>query len=130
MTRRIWNLLTGALLLAAAGCTGCGTERLEPEAFGQRMAADTQAVLVDVRQPAEYAEGHLHGALLMDWLDTAAFARTLATLDASKTYYVYCQRGVRSRKAAARMQKEGLNVVELKGGYAAWAAAGRPTERP
>lgn len=117
--------------LAALGlCTGCTAQSkvtvLEPQAFIEAVEADTSAVILDVRRPEEYADGHLDKAVNIDWLNQNAFSAALPTLDKSRTYYVYCRSGRRSNAAATKMQEAGFKVFDMAGGYLRWTSEGRP----
>ena len=81
---------------------------LAPKAFQAAFQADSTAVILDVRRPSEFAEGHLKGAILLDWLSDKAFVEGLAKLDKSRTHYVYCRRGHRSHAGAASSYVRGL----------------------
>lgn len=93
---------------------------LEPAEYISTLNADKKALLLDVRRPEEYAEGHLPGATLLDVTDNEAFVSGIKKLDKEKTIYIYCRSGRRSRTAAKILTDEGFNVVDLKGGYNAW----------
>lgn len=101
-------------------------EVLEPQAFIERVKADTSAIILDVRQPEEFAEGHLAQAINLDWLNQTVFINGLAKLNKQKTYYVYCRSGRRSQAAAGKLKAEGFQVVDLKGGYLHWVELGLP----
>lgn len=101
-------------------------EVLEPQAFIERAKADSSAILLDVRQPEEFAEGHLAQAINLDWLNQTVFINGLAKLNKQKTYYVYCRSGRRSQAAAGKLKAEGFQVVDLKGGYLHWVEVGMP----
>ena len=101
-------------------------EVLEPQAFIERVKADTSAIILDVRQPEEFAEGHLAQAINLDWLNQTVFINGLAKLNKQKTYYVYCRSGRRSQAAAGKLKAEGFQVVDLKGGYLHWVEVGMP----
>lgn len=93
--------------LAAIGLfTGCNAQSqvkvLVPEAFITAVEGDTTAVILDVRRPSEYAEGHLAKAINIDWLNQEAFSKALPTLDKRRTYYVYCRSGRRRNEDAGR----------------------------
>jgi rhodanese-related sulfurtransferase len=78
------------------------------------------AVLVDVRTPEEFQEGHLENALNINWFDDD-FAEQFKDLDKRKTIYVYCKVGGRSAKAQERLKALGFkSVVNLTGGYDAY----------
>ena len=75
------------------------------------------AVLIDVRTPEEYAEGHLDNAININWYDEN-FMNELKTIEKEKTIYVYCKKGGRSASAAEMLNSSGYtNVIDLLGGY-------------
>ncbi len=77
-----------------------------------------QYQLVDVRQPGEYAKGHLPGALLLPLGDLAARA---AELDGDKQTIVYCRSGVRSKTACQILARLGFDqVLDMKGGITSY----------
>ena len=98
------------------------------EEFDQlRQQKDT--VVLDVRTAAEYADGHLKDAVLLDFR-AADFADKVGKLDKGKTYLVHCASGGRSAKACAKMEGLGFKqVVNLEGGLGAWKDAGKPVEK-
>lgn len=117
-------LLSVTLLMAACG-TSSSQERMNVTKFQKEIASHPDGVVLDVRTPEEVAKGHLKGAVNIDY-KSSAFETSLASLDKSKTYYVYCAAGVRSDKAAAVMKEKGFkNVYTLEGGIQAWTAAGQ-----
>ncbi|NLE72594.1 MAG: rhodanese-like domain-containing protein [Actinomycetales bacterium] len=100
-------------------------DRLSPEELADLAAADGVVVL-DVRTPEEYAQGHLPGAVNLD-VSAPDFAGRAARLDPAATYAVYCRTGVRSQTAVAALRDAGIaSVVDLDGGIVAWAEAGLP----
>ncbi len=83
-------------------------------------------VVLDVRTPEEFAEGHLAGAVLVDFYD-ADFADQLAALDPEVPYLVYCRSGNRSGQTLSIMEQLGFSsAVDVDGGIVAWAGAGLP----
>jgi phage shock protein E len=73
-------------------------------------------VLLDVRTPEEFAEGHVPGAINID-VKNENFSDKISKLDANKNYYIYCRTGVRAKLATEKMQEKGLNnVVSFKDG--------------
>lgn len=90
------------------------------------LAADPTVTIVDVRTPAEFADGHIDRAQLVDFTDPS-FTAQISQLDRSATYLVYCHSGNRSGQATAVMAQLGFtNVSNLDGGISAWQAAGAP----
>ena len=89
---------------------------------------DGDAVLVDVRTPGEYEQGHLENALNVDFLD-AEFTSRMQEFKPSQTIYVYCKVGGRSAKAASLLDSLGFKkVVDLTGGYDAYKLAQNPVD--
>lgn len=97
-----------------------GLPRLIPPRIGPKELEGFDAALVlDVRNKTEYAQGHIPGAHQL------SAGRLLANLDAlptEGTVVSYCQTGARNSVAAGLLRRAGYDVVELDGGYADWAA--------
>ena len=125
MKKLLFSILA-ALGLFANAQSQSEVEVLEPQAFIERVKADTSAIILDVRQPEEFAEGHLAQAINLDWLNQTVFINGLAKLNKQKTYYIYCRSGRRSQAAAGKLKAEGFQVVDLKGGYLHWVELGLP----
>ena len=125
MKKLLFSILA-ALGLFANAQSQSEVEILEPQAFIERVKADTSAIILDVRQPEEFAEGHLAQAINLDWLKQTVFINGLAKLNKQKTYYIYCRSGRRSQAAAGKLKAEGFQVVDLKGGYLHWVEVGMP----
>lgn len=144
MQRRPLALLATAVLALAMGVSGCASDSADgvsvtagptasaaPAAGATLDAADFAAALkspdtaiIDVRTPAEFAEGHLPGAVNID-VQSPDFAGQVAGLDPSIPYAVYCRSGNRSQVAIDVMAQNGLtNVYHLGGGIGAWQQAG------
>lgn len=116
---------TTAAVLDGAAVDGIGT--ISPQ-DAAALADDPPAdlVVLDVRTPEEFAEGHLDGALLVDFYDDD-FAAQLAALDPAVPYLVYCRSGNRSGQTLAIMDELGFeSAVDVDGGIVAWAGAGLP----
>lgn len=94
-----------------------------------KLRADKKNVVLDVRTPEEFAEGHIPGAVNVDF-NAPDFQKKIAELDKSKTYLVHCAGGVRSAKACTAMDKVAFkSVVNLEPGFRAWEKAGKPVEK-
>lgn len=97
---------------------------IEPEEFEKGMKRN-KAFLLDVRQPQEFEQGHIEGAVNINFFDPT-FKSQLLGLDKGKHYYMYCKNDTRSQRAAEFMlQNDYQNVFVLNGGYEAWKAAGK-----
>mgnify|MGYP000886905798 CR=1 FL=1 len=74
--------------------------------------------LIDVREPAEFARGHIRGAVN---IPLSQLAERIGEIPADRKIFVYCQSGVRSRRAARMLKKRGCrDIVHLNGGLASW----------
>jgi sulfur-carrier protein adenylyltransferase/sulfurtransferase len=85
------------------------------------------ARLVDVREPHEYAAGHIHGAELVPLATVEATARDW---NREQDVVLICRSGARSGRAADLLVSLGfLRVHNMIGGMIAYAAAGLPVTR-
>lgn len=93
-----------------------------------RLLNAGKLLLIDVREPAEYASERIPGAVLypLSTFDAAALPD-----DESRRVVFHCGTGQRSLVAAERRLAAGqLNAAHLGGGLAAWKAAGLPVITP
>nr|MCR5626275.1 rhodanese-like domain-containing protein [Lachnospiraceae bacterium] len=76
-------------------------------------------IILDVRRPGEFAEGHIPGAINVANEDIGQ--EEIAELpDKKQTIYVYCRSGRRSKEASAKLVANGYeNIVEC-GGFNSW----------
>ncbi|SRR6266545_3801872 len=94
-----------------------------------KLRADKQNVVLDVRTKKEFEAGHIPGALNID-VSAADFEAKVAKLEKDKTYLVHCGAGVRSVKACEKMNQLNFpKLVNLEGGFRAWEKAGKPVEK-
>lgn len=94
----------------------------------QKIIQSGKATVIDVRTPAEFADGHIPGAKNFDIYDSG-FTEAIRALPTSAMYIVNCQSGGRSAKACGKMQEFGLvGTLNLEGGFSAWKKAGLPVE--
>lgn len=104
---------------------------ISPADAEARVKAGT-AVLIDVREPDEWAGGVAEPALLCSFSDLRGpRAQWQAVLEGNrdKELILYCASGARSGVAAGMLRKEGFNVVNA-GGFGGWRAAGLPVRTP
>lgn len=92
------------LTLSLSGCSS------------QNVDMSTVTAIIDVRTPAEYASGHVDGAINIDWEGTT-FADEVAALDKNGVYVLYCRSGNRAGQAKAAMEQMGFTNVTNLGGY-------------
>lgn len=78
------------------------------------------AVIIDVRMPQEFEQGHIEGAININFFDPE-FKHQLLDLDRDKTYYLYCKNETRSYRSMKFMETNDFkHVYMLKGGYEEW----------
>jgi rhodanese-related sulfurtransferase len=83
--------------------------------------------LLDVREPDEYAAGHIPGITLIPMGEVAS---RLAELPRDKEIVVTCRTGNRSAQVADLLREQGFtNVHNMTGGIVAWEEAGYPVEQ-
>ncbi|MEL6923817.1 MAG: rhodanese-like domain-containing protein [Bacteroidota bacterium] len=96
---------------------------LSPVAFRQMLEQSEDAILIDVRTPAEFATGHIEGAINIDYLGDG-FWEKMETLPVEKTYFVYCRTHRRSTRACTLMANGGFDrsrIYNMNGGYSEWS---------
>jgi len=99
----------------------------EAKALIDRNAVSADFIILDVRTPSEYAQGHIPGAVNLDYY--ASFEASLSAFDKTKTYLVYCRTGNRSASAARLMLDNGFAAIyNMQGGINAWISGGLPLE--
>jgi rhodanese-related sulfurtransferase len=105
--------------------------RVDPSAAAAEIATG-QAVLVDVREPGEWAGGVAEGAALLPLGDLqTGRGKWGPFLDQNRhrRLFLYCQSGSRSGFAAAKLRREGFDAVNA-GTFHAWRRAGRKVVAP
>ncbi|QWW20722.1 rhodanese-like domain-containing protein [Schaalia sp. 19OD2882] len=87
----------------------------ESSSASQSSSPAASTVLLDVRTPEEFAEGHLEGATNID-VQSPDFADKIAALDKDADYTLYCRSGRRAGQAKALMEQAGFTKVSNAGG--------------
>lgn len=96
---------------------GFGVKTISADELAERMNAD-KPVVIDVREPSEFAEWHVPGARNIPLANLAAAARTL---DPAAETLLICRSGHRSARAAKQLSRAGFErVYSVKGGTLAW----------
>ena len=94
-----------------------------------KAVSDTSYVVVDVRTPAEHAEGHIPGTQFnIDVLEDSYTKTALKVLPKDRPVALYCRSGNRSKNAARILAENGYQVLELGTGFRGWSAAGKKVE--
>ncbi|MBK9639146.1 MAG: thioredoxin [Bacteroidetes bacterium] len=126
------TLVLSFLVAACQQSTNKGksvNEKVSIEQFEKLLIEKSNAIILDVRTPEEFAAGHVKSAVNLNIHD-ATFKNELAKLDKSKPVLVYCKSGSRSAAAASQMEAMGFNeVYNFGGGMLAWSNAEKPIVR-
>ncbi len=94
---------------------------LTQQEWTAQQAANQESIIIDVRSAEEFSDGHIPNAELLDIRNPQEFMDGVATLDESKTYFVYCRSGARSAQACQIFKQQGLSsCFNLLGGIMEW----------
>ena len=112
--------------LFVTGCSGSESNAMKLDVGGfAAKIAESDVVVLDVRTPMEFAEGHLENAINIDF-QSDSFEADISKLDRDTAYAVYCRSGNRSGQAVKVMAGLGFtNLYDLDGGVIDWVAAGQ-----
>lgn len=114
----LWPLIRG-------GAGGGSVSTLEATQLINRQ----DALVLDVREPARYAEGHILGARNVPLAELAKRAGELEKFK-NRPVIVACDSGTTSARAVRELKARGFaNAVALAGGFRAWLQGGLPMEK-
>ncbi len=91
-----------------------------------RLEEKPEPLLLDVRQPEEYREGHISGAKL---IPLPELNRRMKELARNREIICVCASGSRSQSASRQLIAEGYTVTNLRGGMNGWQRAGLPIKK-
>lgn len=99
---------------------------LEVASFEKKLFSDS--VLIDVRTPKEFKEGHIKGAINVS-VTSDDFSAIINEFPKDRPIFVYCRSGKRSTRAVNEIKTMGFpRIIELAGGFNAWVKAKQTTE--
>ncbi|MCB6184928.1 rhodanese-like domain-containing protein [Leeia sp. TBRC 13508] len=115
------------LVLAAKACI----EECSPT-FANQLMNQSKPIVIDVREPDEYMQGHLPSALhIPRGLLEFKLASAPILDNREQAFLLYCKTGGRAALATKTMLEMGYqHVISISGGWEAWQAAALPTETP
>ncbi len=111
-----------AALVATLG-TAAACSAAEGGVMSAAEALPANTMLIDVRTPGEFAEGHLDGAINIP-VELPTFTAQVALLDPDVDYLVYCRTGRRAEIAIEYMDTLGMTTTNLGSLEAASATTG------
>ncbi|WP_438497039.1 rhodanese-like domain-containing protein [Paenibacillus sp. IHBB 3054] len=96
-----------------------GLKTLNGEAFKRELEQSKEAVLIDVRESGEFKGGHIKGAKN---IPLSELNLRLGDLPKDRDLLLYCRSGMRSKRAAKILLKNGFaKIAHLNGGLGAWS---------
>ena len=118
---KIISLILALLLLS--GC-GAGAEELQYQQITQDealslMESESDYIILDVRTPGEYAEGHIKGAINIP-NETIGGAEIPELPNKDQLILVYCRSGNRSKQASQKLADLGYTMIKEFGGINSW----------
>jgi rhodanese-related sulfurtransferase len=94
---------------------------LSQKEWVSKQEKDINSVILDVRTPEEWSDGHIENAIHIDIYKGQAFVDEINALDKTKNYFVYCKAGGRSAQACSVMNQLGFDkTYNLIGGMMHW----------
>ena len=114
--KRVLPIILSALLLTAcAPGNSLGYKQITMSEAVKMMETEKNYIILDVRRPDEYAEGHIPGAINIPNEEIGS-AEIAELPDKSQLILVYCRSGRRSKEASEKLVKLGYtNIVEFGG---------------
>ena len=108
------------ILIILPSCDFDKSNLISAKDFNKMIKNDKSAIVIDVRTPEEFNNGHLRNSLNVNWFDEN-FDENLKIFNKDLPVFVYCLSGGRSSKANEKIQSLGFkNVYELDGGILEW----------
>ncbi|GIP60979.1 MULTISPECIES: rhodanese-like domain-containing protein [Paenibacillus] len=93
------------------------SKEISPQELSARLKKGEAVKMLDVREPEEWAAGHIEGA---KHIPLGQILERLGELDADEELIVICRSGNRSGLACELLEEKGFNVVNMTGGLLAW----------
>jgi len=94
---------------------------LKPAHFKTQIEQTANPCIIDIRPAADYAVGHIAGAINMDSNDLHFISTLKHLYPETETIFVYCKLGKTAKPIAEKLATNGFrNVFSLKGGITAW----------
>lgn len=105
---------------------GPSVPKLTAEELSEKLKFGKHPLVIDVRQPEEFRQGHISGAKLIPLNE---LHRRMKELPQGREIVCVCASGSRSSSAAKVLLKEGYTVFDMQGGMLAWRRAKLPVQK-
>lgn len=102
-----------------------GVKEVDAESY-RRQYDGTSHVILDVRNPQEYADAHIPGAIN---IPMSKLKKKMDVLPNDQAIVCVCRNGLQGREAAFFLQQNGYKVANILGGMQQWKRAGESIER-
>ncbi|MEO0374309.1 MAG: rhodanese-like domain-containing protein [Cyanobacteria bacterium P01_A01_bin.17] len=131
MNRKLLSISLSVLL--SMGSVGCNlipaSDEIAPPQLLEQIETQTAPVILDVRSAREYREGHIPGAINIEFRQLPQRLSELPTTQ-GQAIVVYCETGVRAAVANVTLQNAGYTpILQLTGHMKAWRSKGLPIEQ-
>lgn len=95
---------------------------VSPQEANLRLSGDTKALIIDVREPDEWAQAHIDGAVLIPMQSVPSELPKIEALADEQDLMVICHHGVRSLQVASWLRAHGIdNAFSVAGGIDRWS---------
>lgn len=112
--------LTLCITTVACGETFLTSKQISPTELSELIETDAVPIILDVRTAEEYSEGHIPGAINIEYRELPSRLDEISSLG-KKQIVVYCERGVRATIAEDTLKQAGFEeVLHLEGDISAW----------
>ncbi len=105
---------------------GTAVPKLNAVELNEKLKFGKHPLVLDVRQPAEFQQGHIAGAKL---IPLGELRKRMKELPQGREIVCVCASGNRSSAAAKVLAKDGYVVFDLQGGMLAWRRAKLPVQK-
>jgi rhodanese-related sulfurtransferase len=105
---------------------GPSAPKLTAAELNEKLKFGKHPLVLDVRQPDEFRQGHISGAKLIPLND---LHKRMGELPKGREIVCVCASGSRSSSAAKILMKEGFAVFDMQGGMSAWKHAKLPVQK-
>ncbi len=102
-----------------------GVKEVDAQSYHRQFDGLTHVIL-DVRNPQEYADAHIMGAIN---IPMSKLKKKIDILPADKPIVCVCRNGLQGREAAFFLQQNGYKAANILGGMQQWKRSGEPTEK-
>ncbi|AFY57840.1 Rhodanese-related sulfurtransferase [Rivularia sp. PCC 7116] len=127
-------VLLSVLLILCINISACnssiaGNKQIPATELVEQIKLDKAPIILDVRTPEEYSQGHIPGAINIEYRELPSRISEVNSLSNQKIV-VYCERGVRANIAEETLKKAGFTeVLHLEGDMSGWRERGFEVEK-